>query len=155
MVKAVRSSETSVHLNVTIRCYIPGDSEHLIRDSVYSSNFCIIFIIPTQCSIQAQIDVPSDFRCVEEINLILHSLSHLFKVIALRQSFPVHVVLGSIMVRVLAIWPKVRGFIPSRGRRILKGDKNPQHAFLRRGSKAVGMLKITSKYEYRYFVTLN
>jgi hypothetical protein len=35
------------------------------------------------------------------------------------------------------------------------GDKNLQHAFLRRGSKAVGMLKIPSKYEQRYFVRPN
>jgi hypothetical protein len=41
------------------------------------------------------------------------------------------------MFSVLAIGPKVRGFKPSRGRRIFKGDKNPQHAFLRR-SKVVG-----------------
>jgi hypothetical protein len=35
------------------------------------------------------------------------------------------------------------------------GNKNLQHAFLRRGSKAVGMLKIPSKYEQRYFVRPN
>ena len=37
---------------------------------------------------------------------------------------------------VLAFSTQVRGFKP--GRRIFKGRKNPQHAFLRRGSKAVG-----------------
>jgi hypothetical protein len=37
----------------------------------------------------------------------------------------------------LATGPKVRGFSfgPATD---FKGDKNPQHAFLRRGSKAVG-----------------
>jgi hypothetical protein len=39
---------------------------------------------------------------------------------------------------VLATGPKVRGFDPDRGRWIFKGGKNPEHHFLRRGSKAVG-----------------
>jgi hypothetical protein len=39
---------------------------------------------------------------------------------------------------VLATGPKVRRFKPCRGRGILKGDKNPQHGFIRRGSKAAG-----------------
>ena len=39
---------------------------------------------------------------------------------------------------VLALGTQVRGFEPGRNRRIFKGEKNPQHAFLRRGSKAVG-----------------
>jgi hypothetical protein len=41
------------------------------------------------------------------------------------------------MVSVLATGPKVRGFDPDRGRWIFKGDKNPEHPLLRRGSKAV------------------
>jgi hypothetical protein len=39
------------------------------------------------------------------------------------------------VVSVLATGPKVRGFDPDRGD---KNDKNPEHHFLRRGSKAVG-----------------
>jgi hypothetical protein len=46
--------------------------------------------------------------------------------------------LGGLMVSVLATGPKVRGFDPDRGRWIFKGDKNPNHHFLQRGSKAVG-----------------
>jgi hypothetical protein len=42
------------------------------------------------------------------------------------------------VVSVLATGPKVRGFDPDRGRWVFKGDKNPKHHFLRRGSKAVG-----------------
>jgi len=38
---------------------------------------------------------------------------------------------------VLAFGTQVRGFKPVRSRRIFKGKKNPQHDFLRRGSKAV------------------
>jgi len=38
---------------------------------------------------------------------------------------------------VLAFSTQVRGFKPGRSRWIFKGEKNPQHAFLRRGSKAV------------------
>jgi len=38
---------------------------------------------------------------------------------------------------VLAFGTQVRGFKPDRSRRIFKGEKNRQHAFLRRGSKAV------------------
>ena len=47
------------------------------------------------------------------------------------------VALGGIVVSELASGPKVRGFDPDRGRWIFKGDKNPEHHFLRRGSKAV------------------
>jgi hypothetical protein len=46
--------------------------------------------------------------------------------------------LGGLVVSVLATGPKVRGFDPDRWRWIFKGDKNPEHHFLRRGSKAVG-----------------
>jgi hypothetical protein len=35
------------------------------------------------------------------------------------------------VVSVLATGPKVRGFDPDRGRWIFKGDKNPEHNFLR------------------------
>jgi len=44
---------------------------------------------------------------------------------------------GGLGVSVLAFGTQVRGFKPGRSRRIFKGEKNPQHAFLRRGSKAV------------------
>jgi hypothetical protein len=40
------------------------------------------------------------------------------------------------VLSLLAIGPKVRGFIPDRRRRIFKGDKNPQLALLRMGNKA-------------------
>jgi len=39
---------------------------------------------------------------------------------------------------VLAFSTQVRGFKPGGSRRIFKGEKNPQHAFPLRGSKAVG-----------------
>jgi hypothetical protein len=60
----------------------------------------------------------------------------------------------------LAIGLKVRGFIPSQGRWIFKGNKNPQHDFLWRGSKAVGPMsqicmacyKDTCGVWQRYFV---
>jgi hypothetical protein len=48
------------------------------------------------------------------------------------------IALGGLVVSVLATGPKDRGFDPDRGRWIFKGDKNPEHHFLRRGSKAVG-----------------
>ena len=38
---------------------------------------------------------------------------------------------------VLAFGTQVRGFKPGRSRWIFQGEKNPQHAFLRKGSKAV------------------
>jgi hypothetical protein len=47
------------------------------------------------------------------------------------------VLLDGVMVIVLAIGPKVHGFKIGQERWISKGDKNPQHDFLRRGSKAV------------------
>jgi hypothetical protein len=53
-------------------------------------------------------------------------------------SIILHVALGGLVVSVLATGTKVRGFDPDRGRRIFKGDKHPEHHFLRRGSKAVG-----------------
>jgi len=39
---------------------------------------------------------------------------------------------------VLAFGTQVRGFAPGWSLRIFRAKKNPQHAFLRRGSKAVG-----------------
>jgi hypothetical protein len=39
---------------------------------------------------------------------------------------------------VLPLGTQVRGFKPGRSREDVSGRKNPQHAFLRRGSKAVG-----------------
>jgi len=38
----------------------------------------------------------------------------------------------------LAFGTQIRGFKPGRSRRIFRTKKNPQHAFLRKGSKAVG-----------------
>jgi hypothetical protein len=38
---------------------------------------------------------------------------------------------------VLAIEPKARGLKPGRGQWIFKGDKNPQHAFFRRGKRSL------------------
>jgi hypothetical protein len=69
----------------------------------------------------------------------------------------VFVVLGGLILSVIAIGSKVRGFIPGQERLIFKGDKNLRYAFLRRGSKAVGplvvrfyiILKKLSKYEMR------
>jgi hypothetical protein len=63
--------------------------------------------------------------------------------------------LAGIVVIMLAIGPKVRGFKPGRGRRIFKGDESPSHDLLRRGSKVVGphiagfygMLKNPADYE--------
>jgi hypothetical protein len=56
-------------------------------------------------------------------------------------------------VNMLAPCTQVRGFEPGRNRRIFRAKKIPQHAFLRRGSKAVcpmsqicGMLKIPAIY---------
>ena len=37
----------------------------------------------------------------------------------------------------VAYWPLVPKFKPGRSRRIIQGEKNPQHAFLRKGSKPV------------------
>jgi len=39
---------------------------------------------------------------------------------------------GGLGVSVLAFGTQVRGFKPGRNRRIFKGEKNPQHTFLRR-----------------------
>jgi hypothetical protein len=47
------------------------------------------------------------------------------------------VAVGGLMVIVLAIGPKVRGFTTGEGRCIFKGDTYPLHDFVRRRSKAV------------------
>jgi hypothetical protein len=39
---------------------------------------------------------------------------------------------------VLPLSTQVRGFKPGRSRQDFSGPKNPEHAFLRKGSKAVG-----------------
>jgi hypothetical protein len=65
------------------------------------------------------------------------------------------IVLGDLVVVVLAIRPKVRGFKRGRRRRIFVDDTNPQYAFLRCGSKSLrpyvvrfyGMLKIPVEYD--------
>jgi hypothetical protein len=48
--------------------------------------------------------------------------------------------LGGLVVIMLAIGPKVRGLIPGRGRWTFKGDKNPYHYFLWRGTKSIGSM---------------
>jgi hypothetical protein len=55
---------------------------------------------------------------------------------------------GGLVLSMLVFGTRVRGFKPGRSRPIFFGWKNPQHAFLRKGSKAVcpmsqicGMLK--------------
>jgi hypothetical protein len=45
---------------------------------------------------------------------------------------------GGLGVSVLASGTQVRGFKPGRSRPIFKRGKIPQHASLRKGSKAVG-----------------
>jgi hypothetical protein len=59
--------------------------------------------------------------------------------------FNVHVVsnvsqsgFGGLVVSMLASGKQDRVFKPGRSRRIFSGVKNPKHAFLRKGSKAVG-----------------
>jgi hypothetical protein len=47
-------------------------------------------------------------------------------------------ILGGVMVIVLAIGPMAHEFKPGRERSIFKGDRNPWHEILLRGSKAVG-----------------
>jgi hypothetical protein len=44
---------------------------------------------------------------------------------------------GGLVVSMLASVTQVCGFKPGRSRRIFQGEKNPLHAFLRRGIKAV------------------
>jgi hypothetical protein len=63
-----------------------------------------------------------------------------------------NVFLLGVTVSVLAIEPKVRGFKPGRGRWVFKRDKNPQHAFLRRASKALGQCLKTSRHVKNPFV---
>jgi hypothetical protein len=47
----------------------------------------------------------------------------------------VNVFLGGVVVIVFAIGPKVRGLKPGQRRWIFKGDRNPQHDFIRREAK--------------------
>jgi hypothetical protein len=56
----------------------------------------------------------------------------------LRSNKLLELVVGGLVVIMLAIGRKVRGFKPRRGRWIFKDDNSPLHAFHRRGSKAVG-----------------
>jgi hypothetical protein len=61
------------------------------------------------------------------------------------------VFLGGVIVIVLAIGPKVRGFKPGRARWIFKGGKSPQHTFLRKGSEAVGPMSNSFRYVKEVF----
>jgi hypothetical protein len=63
------------------------------------------------------------------------------------------VVLSSLVVAVLAIGLKVRGLKPNGERWIFKGDKNTQHAFLRREVKPSApcckiLQHVAEPYEY-------
>jgi hypothetical protein len=49
---------------------------------------------------------------------------------------------GGLGVSALAFGTQVRGFKPGRSRRIFQGEKNPQRAFLRKGSKTVGPMSL-------------
>jgi len=40
----------------------------------------------------------------------------------------------------VACWPLIEGSNPGEAVGFLKGDKNPQHAFLRKGSKIIGLM---------------
>jgi hypothetical protein len=50
----------------------------------------------------------------------------------------IHSGFGGLVVSMLASGTQDRGFKPGQSRRIFSGVKNPKHAFLRKGSKAVG-----------------
>jgi hypothetical protein len=65
--------------------------------------------------------------------VVIYLLSRILKIY--------EVVLGDVMISVLAIGPKTRNFRPGRERWVIWGDKNPHHAFLRKGSKAFGSMK--------------
>jgi hypothetical protein len=49
---------------------------------------------------------------------------------------------GGLGISTLALGTQVRGFKPSRSRRIFQGEKNTQRAFLRKGSKTVGPMSL-------------
>jgi hypothetical protein len=57
------------------------------------------------------------------------------------------VILSGVMVSVLAIGPKVCSFKAGRGRWILKGNKNPQQAFLWKGSKVKILRHVINPFE--------
>jgi hypothetical protein len=52
--------------------------------------------------------------------------------------YPLDSRLGGVVVSVLATGTKGCGFVLGQEDGFLKGDKNPQHTFLRMGSKAGG-----------------
>jgi hypothetical protein len=52
------------------------------------------------------------------------------------------VCLGTLEISVLDFGTQVRGFKPDRSRRIFQGEKIPQRAFLRKGSKPVGPMSL-------------
>jgi hypothetical protein len=110
--EAVNTSETSARFYETTLRDIPEDS-HLCNES------CFHFVI------------------------LLFSLKFLWAVLTgLGEMWNVdhtvsEVTPGGLVVIVLAIGPRFRGFKAGRGRWIYKGDKNQQQDFLRRGSKAI------------------
>jgi hypothetical protein len=71
-------------------------------------------------------------------NLFYQHMHYIFTILSYTPIYIcIYVDLGGLVVTVLATGPKVHGFDLDRGRWIFKGDKNPKHHFLRRGSKAV------------------
>jgi hypothetical protein len=63
------------------------------------------------------------------------------------------VTLGGLVVSVLATGPKVRGFDPDRVRWIFKGDKNPEHNFLRRIELVMSVSKIQAAISHQSLLT--
>jgi len=76
------------------------------------------------------------------------SLNFTFKFIVLLASRSVRLIYIYIYIYIangfgglgVACWPLVPIFVGSNRSRQILGQKNPQHAFLRRGSKAVGLM---------------
>jgi hypothetical protein len=93
------------------------------------------------------------------VDLCVYLYFNMYNYVEINQLNALNSGFGGLVVSMLASGTQVRGFKPGRNRRIFWGEKNPRHAFFRKGSKAVcpmsqicGMLKnpvITWKLGHR------
>jgi hypothetical protein len=126
------SSETSaLHDTASREITVSNQSSHKNFQVVRNSTW---FVINKKININIAVN---NFISSWNISVIKSSIMHLANENYVQYfEFYISVFIG-LVVSMLASGTKVRGFKPGWSRRIFRAKKNPQHAFLRRGSKHV------------------
>ena len=93
-----------------------------------------------QCAGRFRVFRRNKFRPWRELNLaqFLGGSSPLCAITSIKKYISYTSGFGGLGVACWPLVPKFAGSNPAKAVGFLRGEKNPQHAFLRRGSKAVG-----------------